>query len=148
MPNSPNRWLGYLLPAAVVYWVAMFVGTHLPQIELPGGSVIISVDKMLHFSGYFGLAFLLSLQVVSSAASRGKPEMHALRTRGFFVLLVIAAYGMFDEWTQLLVGRSCEMLDWLADILGAATGMLIVATWVAVRSDSREVADRRVEDDP
>ncbi len=147
MPDSPKRWLSYLLPVATIYWIAMFVGTHLPRIELPSGHAIISVDKVLHFSGYFGLAFLLSLRLISAAAARGEAGMHALRSRGYQILLVVAVYAMLDEWTQPLVGRSCELLDWLADILGASAGMLVIATWLAVRSDSHQLAEQRTEDD-
>lgn len=146
MTVSPKRWIGFLLPIVAVYWAAMFVGTHLPNIHLPGTSTFISVDKLLHFSGYFGLAFLLSLLLVSNASVRGEGELQALRSRGYQILLVIAIYATLDELTQMLVGRSCELRDWAADILGTVTGILIVATWVAVRTDRARVGSRQLED--
>ncbi len=140
MTAMPKRWIGFLMPVVALYWGLMFVGTHLPHIDLPGGSTIVSIDKLLHFSGYLGLGFLLSLVVVTSASRRGESELLALRKRGYLVLLIIAAYAIFDETTQMLVGRSCELLDGTADLLGALCGVLIVATWVAVRNDSPKVA--------
>ena len=35
------------------------------------------------------------------------------------VILVMAAYGAFDELTQPLVGRTAAWADWGADVLGA-----------------------------
>lgn len=141
MTAVPKRWISFLLPVVVLYWGMMFVGTHLPHIELPGSSTIVSIDKILHFCGYLGLGFLLSLLIVTSAARRGESELFALRKRGYLVLLVIAAYAIFDELTQLLVGRSCELLDGTADLLGALCGVLIVAIWVAIRNDPATVAE-------
>jgi VanZ family protein len=39
------------------------------------------------------------------------------------ILLLLAAYGSFDEITQRLVGRRCEFGDWLADMAGAMLGL-------------------------
>ena len=146
MTVLPKRWTGYLLPIVALYWLAMFIGTHVPHISLPGTSTLVSLDKLLHFCGYLGLSFLLSLWLVATASTRGEGEMQTLRTRGYLILLFIAVYASLDEWTQLLVGRSCELRDWAADILGAFTGMLIVATWVAVRNDSEPIGNRQLEE--
>jgi hypothetical protein len=107
------------LLAAIVYWVALAVGTHWPRITLPfdgaGG-----IDKVLHFSAFAGLAFLLALAV------------RQWRPLGLLQYLLLAAalliYGAIDEATQLLVpGRSCELADWLADAAGAVAGLATFA---------------------
>jgi len=40
--------------------------------------------------------------------------------------LGLLAYGAFDELTQPITGRSCELTDWLADACGAAIGIVLV----------------------
>jgi len=54
------------------------------------------------------------------------------------VVLVLAAYGILDELTQALVGRSCDIFDWFSDICGIllALGALFVLRrlwyWLAI----------------
>ena len=43
------------------------------------------------------------------------------------VMAVGAAYGVFDELTQIPVGRDAEVLDWLADVSGSAAAAAVVA---------------------
>ena len=47
------------------------------------------------------------------------------RVRRFvgYVLIVAAIYGVLDELTQTLVGRSADVADWLADMVGATVGI-------------------------
>ncbi len=111
-----SRWIGWIL---ALYWLAMFSGTHYPKApEVAMGAN----DKVLHFSGYMGLAFLLT--VWRSFDKR----IGWLRLTG--ILAIVMAYGACDEITQIPVGRDCDLVDWLADTAGAilgvglATGML------------------------
>lgn len=111
------RPLRYLLPLAVVgvYWLAMFVGTHLPsyQPEGPGG-----FDKLEHASAYFGLAIVLSIAL----ALAGRTGIVSL----LVVFAIGALYGALDELSQLFVpGRSCDLLDWFADVTGLAVGVTL-----------------------
>jgi VanZ family protein len=109
------RWLGIVLAG---YWALIFVGTHLPMAPVPSDhSSRIPLDKIAHFSA-FGL---LGLLLIASIRDIRRP---------FRVLLtltaVIAAYGMLDELTQKLVpSRSAEFWDWIADMLGGGTGLLV-----------------------
>ncbi len=122
-----------------IYWLLMFVGTHLPRIEIPGGSAIVSLDKVLHFAGYLGLTLLLSW-IFLKRGPASPPA--ALGLAAAAILLCVGSYGAFDEVTQLLVGRSCEWLDWLADLGGAITALLIALAVVLWRS--RTLATRRI----
>ena len=81
--------------------------------------MVLGLDKLCHFLGYAGLAFLASI-----AWSLWRPVGRPLR-RGHLaiVLLGLTAYGSFDEITQPLVHRTCELADWLADVAGAAVGL-------------------------
>jgi VanZ family protein len=111
-----------LVTLLVIYWSSMFFGTHLPQ--MPQGLTGHS-DKLLHFCAYGGLAVLL----LSWRITRGRVSMRQL----LLFWLMIGAYGIFDEVTQPLVGRDCDIKDWLADLIGAAIGLAVtwpVATWL------------------
>ena len=94
-----------------VYWVALFVMTHLPPSRLPRSP---GNDKLKHFASYLVLSFLLGATLWHAFPSRR-------RWTPLLVVLAAMAYGVFDEVTQLAVGRSCELNDWLADVGGAAS---------------------------
>lgn len=98
------------------YWVAMFVSTHIPTlpIALPGQS-----DKTVHLTAFCGLASLL----MAWRCSRGQVGLSHL----LLMWLMLAGYGAVDEVTQPIVGRVCDLHDWLSDLLGAAIGL--AATW-------------------
>lgn len=109
-----------LLGCLIVYWLLLFAGTHVPKsLE----SVLHANDKMLHFAGYLGLAFLL---VVWRQLGR-RLSWQVLATS----LAIVALYGACDEITQIPVGRDCELKDWMADVLGAASGTLLAAGAIA-----------------
>lgn len=123
MSRSPSEkldlgWTWKWLLAA--YGVALVVGTHLPPnvAQLP----IDHTDKLWHFGGYLGLAFLLA---ASWQASSGRLNGRHLR----LLWGAIAVFAATDEVTQLLVGRDASVGDWLADMLGAATGLILFRVW-------------------
>ena len=102
----------------IAYWVGLFVLTHLPLPKLPYVPVR---DKTGHFVAYALLAG--ALMVSLWLGRRAAPP-------GVVVLGVLLAYGAVDEWTQLLVNRSCELADWYADAAGAAAGVVAVSILV------------------
>ncbi len=106
----------------VAYWIGMFAVTHMPL-----SSTVSSHshwDKLVHLVLYAGLAFLLAC----AATARGKS--------GAMVLVVPAAaatmYGGFDELSQIPVGRSAELADWLADVAGVVVGLAMFLLAAAV----------------
>jgi VanZ family protein len=102
------------------YWLALFSGTHYPK---PPEVVLGANDKVLHFSGYLGLAFLLvALRQVSMPLDRRKLAIIVATA-----VALASAYGVFDEITQIPVGRDCSLLDWVADTSGAVVGALLAA---------------------
>lgn len=118
-----------LVTLLAAYWLSMFLGTHIPQVPQ---SLAQQGDKLLHFGAYLGLAVLL----LTWRISRGSITIRRLA----LFWLMIAAYGILDEVTQPLVKRDAEVGDWLADIAGAAVGLLIawpIASWVFGRSMTR-----------
>ena len=107
-----RRWLPPLLWAGVI-----LLGTSLPSEAVPIQTS--RIDKILHFTIYTVLAFLLTRQLVVG-----------FRLWQAIVLAVAfsMAFGALDEWHQKLIpGRSTEFADWVADSLGAVIGALAAA---------------------
>ena len=104
----------------IVYWIALFAGTHIPAPRLPPVRIN---DKTIHFVSYAVLAagLMLSLRVSGRLTS----------TSAVTVLAILLAYGAADEWTQALpfINRSCEIADWHADAAGAAVAV-VLTSWV------------------
>ncbi|MBM4002967.1 MAG: VanZ family protein [Planctomycetes bacterium] len=109
------RWLDFILAG---YWTLIFVGTHLPMAPSQHFNLSpIPLDKIAHFSA-FGL---LGLLLIASIRDIRRPIQVLL-----FLTAVIAAYGVLDELTQKLVpSRSADFWDWVADMLGGCTGLLV-----------------------
>lgn len=111
-PGPIVRFRRPILCALVFYWIALFVGTHIPLHAnvLPGGS-----DKWVHFFAYAGLSFLLAFWWSTSQ----KLTIRHLRR----LFAVVAVYAVLDELLQYPVNRSPELLDCLADWIGAVVGL-------------------------
>ncbi len=94
------------------YTCMLFISTHikLPKNALPGGS-----DKIAHFVAYAGLSFLLLIWISA------KRYRHAKEI--FIAFCACILFGVFDELLQIPVGRNCELLDWVADVIGASIGV-------------------------
>lgn len=76
-----------------------------------------NADKVVHTICYGGLAFCVAL----GYGGGGQRGLRAL----IVPIALTAAYGMIDEIHQSFTpGRSCSMLDWLADVFGATLGSL------------------------
>lgn len=103
-------------PLMLLYWLAMFAGTHWPRAPQVGLGI---TDKALHFAAFCGLAFLLS-------AARSISRTMTLGTYAC-IFGVLAVYGALDEISQIPVGRDCEWLDFRADLVGTAVGLAVFA---------------------
>ena len=109
--------LGVVLLAA--YWLAIFVGTHLPSIIDFSPSVN---DKSKHFIAFFVLGGLMCYVTNSPRWFR----------RFATIGLVGMTYAAIDELTQHLVpGRHPDLMDFLADSVGlwTAIGIYLLAKW-------------------
>lgn len=100
---------------AILYFLLLFAGTHIPS----NGRVGLShYDKYAHFGGYA----ILTIVVLTS----WELTFGTLKARHYFaVWLAATVYGALDEWTQIPVGRTCDMNDWFADVAGALTGIIV-----------------------
>ena len=104
------------LAALVVYWLTLFVGTHTRPADLPVS--VLDFDKALHAGAYFVLASLLLVAWRRTGARFGLAGRLAIAT-------VVLAYGVVDELTQPYFGRSCDLLDWVADALGVGLAVAL-----------------------
>ena len=106
-------WLGY--------WALLFTVMHVPK--PPGAHLVQRLgDKVLHAAAYFVLATLGGW----AAQRRGR------RLDGGWMVrwgLIYAAYAAADEILQPLINRTCQLSDWLADVIGVALA-LGLAWWL------------------
>jgi VanZ family protein len=117
-PAVPTILFGIWL--AILYRVSNSVPTEMPKMVVP------QQDKILHFVFFLGGATVLaaSLRVL-------------VRLQGIRLLLAVAVVmgllGALDEYNQQFIpGRSgLSLEDWLADITGALTGVLLLRFLVA-----------------
>jgi VanZ family protein len=104
-----DRWLPPVLWAALI-----LVGTSWPSISV-GPDDIIGLDKAMHYGAYAVLALLVRRALPGPSSSRS----------GMFIVLALSAFGAADEWHQAFIpGRSASGYDWIADTLGAVTGVV------------------------
>jgi VanZ family protein len=111
-----------ILGLLIVYWLAIFVATHLPPTRLPETGV---GDKTAHVVGYFGLGVLLYLWLWLRFPTR--------RWTGVWVLGICMVYGVMDELLQIPIGRHATVGDWIADIIGAGMAVAVMEVIRCVR---------------
>lgn len=115
------------------YWAFMIYETHAP-VPLGPGPTIPHLDKALHCLSFGLLGGALTL-ARSLAFWGDAAAWRASRIRMQVVnWSAVAAFGLLDEATQPLTGRSLDPIDWLADALGAACGVWSAAWLVSLRS--------------
>jgi VanZ family protein len=130
-----TRWLLVLfLPVQMMFM-------HWPLPPLPAGIASIW-DKVPHFVLYATLSSLLTWYIVAQRRARGESNASGLGRRLLMGFVCIAAYAWIDELTQPWTGRTCDVYDWFADILGAATVMIGAYLWRLLRKDERAPGDR------
>jgi len=106
----------------VVYWVAIFVLTHIPLKHISFLVTKVNVsDKILHFIAYFMLSFLLWIALSQSQ------KLKRRKSRVWWILFLIFFYALLDEWLQMYVGRSPSVYDFIADISGAITALILIS---------------------
>ena len=101
----------------LVYWPGIFILAHIPIPQLVYKAGV--SDKSLHFLAYLILAFLLWF-----AISPNK-KVNWRRAAVWWVLLVVVWYGVADELLQGYVGRSCDVMDFFANLVGTFAGLIL-----------------------
>jgi VanZ family protein len=100
---------------AAVYIVVLFVATHVPTISVDRLTLS---DKFYHLGAYAVLT-LCVLAGWELTIRRLEPKHY------FAVWLAGTLYAAMDEVTQVPVGRSCDINDWAADVLGIVIGIIV-----------------------
>jgi VanZ family protein len=120
------RWRALIKTAAWwLFWPAVAVIAW-GELKPASGAESLVWDKALHFTAYFGLAWLATL-------AWGR------RIRPLLILAVILALGGLLEILQNMVGRDGEWGDMLANALGGLAGMVLALLmfWLARVVDAR-----------
>lgn len=115
-PLSHSR-LHYLWPLALA--ALIFAASSRSQVAAP--QVTLIDDKIVHFAVYGLLATLVC-------------RLGNGRRAAVWSLVLVSAYGASDEWHQSYVpGRSMELMDWIADTLGASVAIALYVGWPRYR---------------
>lgn len=108
----------YLAPAIIwgglIIWGSLTSTSQFPDVN------IVSFDKVIHVAIYFVFSVLLFYGIIKQAASNKKKQFILVLT-----LLIASLLGVSLEVLQYLgtAGRSFEMLDILANIIGSFLGV-------------------------
>ena len=107
-------------PAIAVYWLALYVGTHIPNPDMLIGPHV--SDKVLHFSAYFGLYLVLAVRI------RIVHEAWPTMRQTVILATMTSLYSAFDEITQGLpiINRHPDIMDAVADCAGVVTAIFVV----------------------
>ncbi len=115
MRERLRPWRFALLYMALIFVISSFA------VQVPGVRYLPFRDKAIHFVEYGVLGWLCA-----RASSLTWPSAAVWRT-AVFAVFVSALWGLSDEIHQALVpGRSPELADVVADLLGSAVG---AAAW-------------------
>lgn len=105
------KWFRIALP---VYWLALIVATHYPQVRLP--DEIPQSDKIVHATAFGVLALLFWMFLKS------RRPLNAASV--WIAALVLIPYAALDEYLQQFVGRQTDLADWFADVAGIAVVLI------------------------
>ena len=104
-----------------IYWIAIFTGTHLPDVLDFSPKIH---DKSKHFLAFFGLATMLCY--VTNSRNTVK--------RFGLIAIACLTYAAVDEVTQgWIPGRTPDFQDFIADAIGVslAIGTYTCLKWVS-----------------
>lgn len=109
-----------ILISLLIYWPTLFVLAHIPIPQLVRKAGV--SDKILHLIAYLLLVFLMWFVVSPDR------KVNWRKAAVWWVLLVVVSYGIMDELLQGVVpGRSCDIRDFIADLAGVLTGLILFA---------------------
>jgi hypothetical protein len=100
-----------------IYWIVLFIVSHIPIPQIVYRAQV--SDKWLHFLAYINLVFLLWFSI-----SPDRKVSWRNRTAWLIVFGAIA-YGGIDELIQPYFGRTKDVWDFAANVVGILAGQLI-----------------------
>ena len=116
--SSSLTWIAaFILWAATLYILSSFSKT-MPE----GGPEIPHLDKVMHFGYFLGGGIILTTYLLLKKGTAAPAYFRIL-----IPIVILAIVGALDEYHQTFTpGRSGnDPFDWLADVLGAAAGILL-----------------------
>lgn len=124
--------------AAACYWLALYIGTHIPNPDMLIGPHV--SDKFLHFAAYFGLYLVLATRI--RIVHKAWPTMR----QTIILAAATSLYSAFDEITQgiPIINRYPDIMDAVADCAGVAAAILVVG--IVDWSEKRIRAASKIED--
>lgn len=106
-----------LLGPACAYVVYIFVMGSLPEVGPPMGSG----DKVAHF-----VAFGIMVFFVARAVPYFRPDLTNGRRVVVAAMWTSGLGALLEVWQSLIPYRSAEVLDWVADTVGATVAALVL----------------------
>lgn len=110
-----------VLIALGIYWPVIFWLTHIPVPDIARQSGM--SDKTMHVMAYFALTFLIWFAISPYEKVRWN------RKKVWILLAVVVWYGAMDEYLQGRVGRSADVLDFVADLFGLVLALGILSVF-------------------
>lgn len=115
-PKSWPYWVPVLLYAAGIFYLSSRPGSDFPFL-FP------YADKLIHVLLYTGFGFFVARAVSFQWARVDRFTL-------WFSIVITALYGLSDEYHQYFVAtRSCEVWDWVMDIVGGVLGSVAYAMY-------------------
>lgn len=102
-------------------WAVLIVVLTVAPMPVSGASLTVpGLDKLVH-AALFGILAWLALQARARGGARRPPV--------WFLLVAIGVFAGADEWVQqFITGRSADLMDWIADMTGVLSAVLILAS--------------------
>jgi VanZ family protein len=137
-----HRWRRALIlwGPALGFMVLVFCVSHI-RFGSSSLSRVTHSDKIVHATEYAVLCALLF------RALRRSGTAWLCHWSPLAAFLIAALYGVTDEWHQSFVGRDANVLDWMADVFGAAFMAVVLAAFRHARADPRSQSRRAGDDD-
>ena len=127
-PVRPTGKSRLALMVLSIYWVSIFILSHIPKDYVPFGWTV--SGKTHHLVAYF----VLTLLVFINAGLIGGASLRSKKT--WLMIGVVIAYGALDEFLQTFIqGRDGSPLDWVVDVVGCllCVGLLLLAQRLCYR---------------
>jgi len=101
----------------LVYWPGIFILAHIPIPRVVYKAQV--SDKSLHFLAYLILTFLLWFAISPTQ------KVNWRKATVWWILIVVVWYGVVDELLQGYIGRSCDVMDFFANLAGTLAGLIL-----------------------
>jgi VanZ family protein len=117
-------WVPLVAWFLVIHNFSATPGKDLPHINIP------NADKIFH-ALIFGILGMLLIRACDNSNFNV-----SLAKMVFLAIIITICYGAYDEWFQRTVpGRSCDLIDLLADSAGSTAGIFL---YIADKRKRRE----------